>query len=194
MIEQERDIGIALSRLLEGGKLTLDHRSGDHLVGVLESALKRDPEDWPAWHAKGVILRAGGRKTEALAAQETILARIPNQEQSLLAASGLDAELGQFEAARRYLRQAVAVSPYNALYRRFLAELDVRAGEWQELLKTCDEWLPLEPWSVSARGFRVTALLRTGRKDDARTEMDKIRALKPANLAELIQQFESESK
>jgi tetratricopeptide (TPR) repeat protein len=194
LIEQERDLGIAMSGLVDAGKIMLSRQSGDQLIGLMESALKRDPDDWPTWHAKGLLLRAGGRKTEALAAEETILARIPNQEESLVAAAGLDAELGQFEAARRYLRQATVVSPYNAQYRRFLAEMDARAGEWQDLLANCEQWLTLEPWSVSARAFRVTALLRTGRKDDARTEIEKIRALKPANLAELLQQFDAISK
>jgi hypothetical protein len=192
--ETERDLGIALlGPLAETGKVTPQAYSGPALR-MLEAAVTRDPKDWAAWEAKANALWAQGRRAEALAAFQTLLAAAPRREVALSRAAALAQDLNQLEPALDYWRRAVEVNPWVANYRQPLCLLLARLGAWDELRPHCEAWLRLEPASVEARQMWVTYLLRTGRKDQAREEFAKIRALRPPNLGQLQAWFDEESK
>ncbi|HKI34784.1 MAG TPA: multiheme c-type cytochrome [Gemmataceae bacterium] len=192
--ETERDMAIGLmGPLTEMGKLD-PLAYGKLTLGVLEAAVARDPEDWDGWEAKARALWALGRRSEALASLEAVLAKAPRRETALFGAAVLAQDLGEREPAIDYWRRATEVNPWLAQYRHSLCDLLARKAAWDELRPHCEAWLRLDPASIDARQTWATYLLRTGRKDEARAEFDKIRALHPANLAQLRAWFDEESK
>ena len=66
-----RDLGLALARLADDDKEP-GPRVAPLAVPLLESAVANDPEDWLAWEAKARLLEAVGRRSEALAAYQTV--------------------------------------------------------------------------------------------------------------------------
>src|SRR5262249_43070097 len=153
-----------------------------------------DPEDWDAWLAKAQALRAQGRRSEAIAALEAVLAKEPRREMALTSAASLAQDLGQVDAAVDYWRRAVAVNPWAANYRRSLCLLLARKGAWEERRADAEAWLRLDPASIDARQTWVGCLLHTGHKDEGRAEFDKIRALHPANFDKVQAWYDAESK
>ncbi|HKI36265.1 MAG TPA: tetratricopeptide repeat protein [Gemmataceae bacterium] len=192
--EAERDLAIALlGPLSETGKVAPLSYSA-RALRLLEPAVSRDPEDWEAQEAKANAFWAQGRRGEALAVLQTVLARAPRREAALTRAGTLARDLNQRPSAIDYWRRAVEVNPWVAGYRAFLCELLAGEGAWEELRPHCEAWLRLDPASIDARQTWVKYLLRTGRKGEARSEFERVRALRPPNLSRLQAWFDEESK
>jgi tetratricopeptide (TPR) repeat protein len=188
-----RDLGLALAQLVDGGKAPAP-RVAPRGVALLASAVGNDPEDWPAWEAQAQLLTALGRRGEALADCQRVLAGAPRRETALADGAALARQLGQRDLAIDYWRRASAVNPWAPEYRGGLATLLAAKEAWDEVRPVCREWLRLDPASVEARMLWVTALLRAGRKDEARAEFDKVKALRPPNFAKLQAWFARESR
>ena len=108
---------------------------------------------------------------------------------ALVGAAAMAETLGQTEAALDYWRRGVAANPWSPEYRRRFALLLVKREAWPEALAECDGWVRLDPLSTEARTARVSCLLATGKKDEARAEFGRVEALAPANLSELQIRF-----
>jgi hypothetical protein len=192
--EAERDLGVVLlGPLSQTGKVA-PQAYADRALGLLEGACARDPEDWEAWEAKANALWALGRRPDALATLQTVLTAAPRREGALVRAATLAQEQNQAEAAIDFWRRAAEVNPWQPSYRQSLCQLLARKGAWGDLRPQCEAWLRLDPASTDARQTWVTYLLRTGRKNEARAEFAKLRALRPPNLGQLQAWFDEESK
>jgi hypothetical protein len=62
-------------------------------------------------------------------------------------------------------------------------------GEIDEARERCRKLLRLDPFNVSGRQLWIGFLLRDGKKDEARSEFDIIRRLKPPDLAKREEWF-----
>jgi hypothetical protein len=192
--ETGRDLGIALlGPLSETGQVAPQTYSTAALR-LLEPAVARDPEDWEAQEAKSNALWAQGRRRDALAVLQAVLAQAPHRETTLIRAGTLARDQNRRDEAIDYWRRAVEVNPWVAGYRAALCELLVQQRAWDELRPHAEAWLRLDPASSDARQTWVTYLLRTGRKDEARSEFERLRALRPPNLGRLQAWFDEESK
>jgi len=123
-----------------------------------------------------------------------VLTAAPRREGALVRAATLAQEQNQAEAAIDFWRRAAEVNPWQPSYRQSLCQLLARKGAWGDLRPQCEAWLRLDPASTDARQTWVTYLLRTGRKNEARAEFAKLRALRPPNLGQLQAWFDEESK
>jgi hypothetical protein len=187
--EDERDLAVALVKLTLQGD-TASSRIMERILPLLESALRRDPDDLLAGEAKGYALAVQGRSTESLAAFQAVLGKAPDRELALLGAASAAEALGQTEAALGYWRRVVAANPRAPGYRRSLVLLLVKKEAWDEARPECQAWVQLDPLSTEARIARVQCLLAAGDKDEARAEFARIEALAPANLRGLRIRFE----
>ncbi len=176
--EAERDLGIALVTLARQGRLAPERYSRTS-VELLESALNRAPDDLDAWEAKGEIFGLTNRPLEALAAFENVLARAPQRETSLTGAAAAAKLARQSERGLDYLRRAVAVNPWNPLYRACLVRELAASGAWDEVGFQSQEWLRLAPEDAEARRFRIDWLERNGRTAEARQEAAKAAGIHP---------------
>jgi hypothetical protein len=188
-----RDLALAMTRLAEGGKAPAPQLA-ERVVALLDSAVANDPEDWPAWEARAWWLRVLERDNEALNDYQTVLAGAPRREVALMEAAALAQALRQRDLAIDFWRRAAAVNPWMPRYRGGLATLLAEKEAWDEFQPVCQDWLRLDPASVEARVLWVKWLLHAGRKDEARAEFDKIKALRPPNLEKIVAWFDRASQ
>jgi tetratricopeptide (TPR) repeat protein len=190
--EIDRDLGIALAHIMVQ---SLSQRkvppagAGQQALGLLEEAVRNDPSDMLAWEVEAEVLALLNRRAEALAAYETILAKAPYRESSLMGAAMLAQSQQQLEPALAYWRRAVAENPWQPHYRASLAQLLADQKAWDEARPQCEAWLRLDPASIEARVLWVRCLLKTGDKAGARAEFAKIERLRPPNLPLLQARF-----
>jgi tetratricopeptide (TPR) repeat protein len=179
-----RDLGVALIYL------TSQPIPGRQAVGamalpMLERALQSSPDDAAAWEAKGSALDLQGRKTEAMAAFETALARAPQSESTLELAAELAENMDRPTDAIAYLRRLTAVNPWMWEYRYRLSKLLFQRRKWQDALNECDAALGLNPANKPTRMLLIICCLRSGKVERARSEFQTLLALNPKNAREL---------
>jgi predicted CXXCH cytochrome family protein len=187
--EQGRDIAVALAQQLYQGTPGLQ---GDAIrtVSLLEEALARDGEDVSAWEAKAQALFYLNRPSEALAAAQSLLRRMPTHERGLrMAAHGSD-RVGDKEQAIAYLRQAIAINPWAPDYHGALTRLFQERGAWEEARKSCADWRELAPTDVEARMAWIVCLRHEGKWAETGREFQVIEALQPKDLPELRTRFD----
>jgi Flp pilus assembly protein TadD len=183
-LEIKRDLGLALAKSLAKQKGRSPARGPD-AVALLDEALRNDPEDVPAWLARGQVLMLQGRSEPALADYLSVLNLAPEDEAALLGAASLTQNMGRLEESLGYWRRVIAVNPEMAMYRMNLTRLLAFAKRWEEARQHCQAWMRLEPRSIEARKSWITCLIREGKKDEARREFSRLQALEPPNLADL---------
>jgi hypothetical protein len=179
-----RDLGVALVTLATENKGP-SKEVARRALPLLDAALKENPEDLGALHARAEALLLQTRLLDALTATEAVLARAPRREQALRQAATIAEDLRQIPKAIDYWRRAVEVNPWIANYRNHLAGLLAERQAWDEVRPQVAAWLRLAPGSIPARKLWVECLLREGKKDEAKAEFARIEALNPPDLAEL---------
>jgi hypothetical protein len=188
--ELERDLGLAM--IVQARK---PNRDGDRRIicanalPFLEAAVDRHPGDVAAGEARGYALWTLGRLAEARQAMEQTLARAPRREVALYDAVRLMITLNQSDAALRYCRRLLEVSPGDDRGHALLAKLLADRGRWPEALRACRTALRLDPSSVGARMVLVAWHLHRGNKKHARAEFELLLAMRPANAAQLRRWF-----
>jgi hypothetical protein len=148
-------------------------------LALLEKSLSTSPDDAAAWEAKGTALAVQGRKTEAMAAFETVLAKTPRRESTLDFAAELAEKMGRPTDAIAYLRRLRAVNPWQGEYPYALSKLLAKQREWQSALDECDAAVRLNPANEPARILLILCCLRSGKEDRARIELQTLLALNP---------------
>jgi tetratricopeptide (TPR) repeat protein len=157
----------------------------DFAVGLLTEALRDCPGDLAAWEAKGKLLQIGQRPAEAVAALEALLEHEPRHEGGLVTLGTILRDLGRKDEALTFWRRAVEVNPWVAEYQRNLVLLLADRDAWDEVRPHCLRWLELDPASTEARHVWVSYLLAKGRKQEAKVEYAKLRALRPPEREKL---------
>jgi tetratricopeptide (TPR) repeat protein len=173
-----RDLGLALI------DLTAQPIPGREALGpvglaLLEKSLSSSPDDAAAWEAKGSALALQGRKTEAVAAVETALARAPERESALEFAAELAEKMDRPTDAIAYLRRLRTVNPWLWECRYTLSKLLAKRREWQSALDECDAALRLNPTHEPARVLLILCCFRCGKEERARYEFQRLLALNP---------------
>ena len=179
-----RDYGVGLVEMAKSGKTHPGEAARDALP-LLERAIANAPDDFRAWEAKSYTLQLAGRKSEALAATQTVLSLVPNHEGALTSAAQLAAETDQPQQALDYWKRAVAVNPVSAHYRQELATVLARGGNWTAAAEEAREALRLDPATASARTIVAISERRAGNQARAEELMQTVEQLKPPNLGQL---------
>jgi hypothetical protein len=138
-----RDLAVALMGVAERYPQPTQEALGSTVLPWLDAALQTHPDDLDAWHAKGVALRGLGRKAEAAAAFDGVLAEAPRRETTLHAAAELAMETGRLTAARGYWERALAVNPYRFGFHYGLATQLAQTGSWPAAVQACQRALEL---------------------------------------------------
>jgi Tetratricopeptide repeat/Cytochrome c554 and c-prime len=176
--EAGRDLGLALVELAQDPS-PVQRQLAETALGLLDEAVRRGPEDVPAWEGRGRALHLLGRDRDALACAEKALARAPGREPSLAGAAVYAESLGQRDASLASWGRALAVNPLSAEYRFRRAQLLSEAGDWPGALADCDEVLRGDPANVEMRLLRVSYYVQAGDRARARAEFETVLALHP---------------
>jgi tetratricopeptide (TPR) repeat protein len=177
-------MAIALVRLTLQGRIN-EYAYPTALRPLLDRAVQRDPHDVDAREARAGLLMLQRHSAEALAEFETLLARSPRRERSLVQAAYTALNMGRRETARHYWEQAATVNPWIPDYRQNLALLLAEEHSWEECRRQCEAWLRLDPPNTEARTLWVKSLASTGRMEEARGELARLERLHAPSVAEL---------
>lgn len=187
--DASRELGIALMELAGRESDFIRPKYGQLALSALEAAVAADPDDIPAGQAKALALWMRGRKGDAVALFEKLLAKAPKRENLLEQAATLATEMNNPELSRSYWRRALSVNPYHWRYYQGLATAQAQAQEWREAASSCLQALELNPFSTDVRVLLVTCRLQLGQKQQARTEFDLLLSLHPPDEASLRRRF-----
>jgi tetratricopeptide (TPR) repeat protein len=157
---------------------------------MLERAVARWPNDAPTLEARANAFAMLDEKAEALAVCEKILGRAPRRESTLIGAAALAGKLHRTEAAIGYWKRALEINPWAIHYRAQLAEVYAERKDWPRALEECRAVLKRYPANVEARLLLVSYFLDQHDRVRARTEFDRVLALKPPREETLRLWFE----
>jgi Flp pilus assembly protein TadD len=191
--EVGRDLGIALMELAWSSP-PMGQQASALAVPLLDEAVRRWPDDAPAWEARGKVRWQQGRQREGLADLETALELAPREESILEAAATMATALRDEDRARAYWERLIAINPWKAMYHLNLAQLRARRQEWPQVRAECQAVLRGDPFNAEARLLLVRCLLQAGDKEQARTELDTAAALQPARAAEWRRWFAEQTR
>jgi predicted CXXCH cytochrome family protein len=144
---------------------------------LLRDAVATKRDDVSAWQGLGFALWVLGQKEEGLAALETAIKVTPEEEMSLRYAAELSASLGRHEQAIAYWRRALAVDPYAWRAHRELAKLLADRRDWNGAIAELQKALALSPARPDVRLLLALCWLESGKKEEARAELARARAL-----------------
>jgi tetratricopeptide (TPR) repeat protein len=190
----ERDLAIALVRLADRQGSDAARALTEKALPLLESALRRDRTDLPAWEARGNALWFQGRLEDAEAAFATVLAAAPEREPSLFLAASLALRLKRAEQARGHAERLLQVNPWRWRHHLLLGQAHGQAGNWSAAIRACRQALDLDPVEPAARQLLVLAHLRSGEQVQARREFATMLALHPPQAEELRRWFAEEMR
>ena len=183
--EMSRDLGLALVECFP-----MDPSVLERALVLLEKAGADFPGDTEVLEAQAAALLGLSRFHQAVKPLHVLLDRFPRRETALLRyATALEAT-GQEREALDAWRKAVEINPWTPLIRQHLTSLLDKKGAWPEHLLHAEAWLQLDPSDMNAHKAWIVALLKNGRRDDARTAFERARALHSLNRAELQAWFE----
>ncbi len=189
--EVSRGLGIALTETADSQPEGRARQLAGWALPLLESALAAEPEDPPAWEARGNALWFLGRREEALAAYETALGQAPRRETCLAQAAALAQRLNR-PAARAYAERAVAVNPWNASYHLELAKVHARGRDWHAAAAEAGRALRLNPAHLPARSLLVTCYAQLGERGRAEAEFQTLAGLSPPGRQETLRRWFAE--
>lgn len=183
-----RDLGVVLAEISET-QPTAGPTLARLAMPLLDAALETHADDHVARHAKGLALRQLNLNAEALRQFEQVLAAKPNAERTLLQAAEVATALGRSDEAIGYWQRAIDINPVMPGYHLSMGRLRAQRREWSQALAAADRALQLEPVNIDAWMIRITALVRTGRDQEAAKEFDRLLSTRPKNEAELRRAF-----
>jgi len=190
-----RDLGLALMEQARRHDLESARQGIAQMASpFLEDALEHAPDDVDTGEAKGYALWIMGQVDEALAATESVLARVPEREVALEDAGRCAAKLGKDDLAITYWKRLLAVNPWHASAHGNIARALVRRKDWPGVLREVEADLRIDPFNIDSRTLLVLYHLRTGNPDRARAEFETILALKPADADKLRRWFAEQAR
>jgi predicted CXXCH cytochrome family protein len=173
-LESARDLGIALTR-----STLVDLRRPDENADarrLLETALRKWPDDVEAWCALGMVYHQDGRPAEALAAYQRALVVNPDYELALYGAAACCTDQ---EQAIVYWKKALCVDPWRSSYHSQLGKAYSGSKKWELAAGEFQAALRLNPANLDDRKDLVRCLTRQGKHDEAREQLRKWLALQP---------------
>jgi len=184
--ELARDLGMALVEAADTDLAMLEHGQAS-----LEKAATDFPDDWPALEKRASALLRLGRPEQAVTVLRKAVRTAPVREMAILHFATACESAGRDQEALDSWRQAAELNPWLPRTREHLCTLLSKQGAWQELQPHAEAWLRLEPGNVGAHKAWITALVKSGRTDDARAALGRARALHPFNQRELQGWFDN---
>jgi choline-sulfatase len=134
---------------------------------TLQSVLKRDPHNAPAFSLAGVCLESAGRLDSALNAYRQAARVNPQSANPAASAAGVLLRLGRKDEAEKEYRRALGLDPSHSDAAPGLARLLVQRGESLEALKILDAAVQAGSRAPTVYQERALALAAAGRMDDA---------------------------
>jgi tetratricopeptide (TPR) repeat protein len=178
--EMDRDLGLALVALAKE-RSPASRQLSEMALDYLNPAIRRGPQDIPAWIARAKALALLGQVREALTSCERVLALVPSREESLMDAARYAEQLDDRTLAITYWERHRAVNPSSATSQFELARVRSLEKEWDKAVSECREVLQRNPTHINARLLLVGYHLERGEKALAKAEFEIVLSLRPSD-------------
>ena len=136
-------------------------------LGFISRAAELKPDDASLANQLGVALVSNGRKKEAAQAFERALAINPHDPFACLNAAQNQADLGDWDRARRHAEAAAALLPQDATPWLLLGRFQMRQGKYAEAVAPLREAVQRAPDQALVQYNFGKALASSGRRQEA---------------------------
>jgi hypothetical protein len=187
--EMARDWAVAL---IGQGRVHPDAfraEAGRVCLPVLEPAARLHPDDLSAGECLALAWAWLGQFEQALAECDKVLARAPRRELALSDAGVVTQRMGAMDLSLGYWQRALAVNPWSSRYRFEVAQIVGVQGDPETAVRECKRVLAQNGGHVNSRFYLMRYYLQNGMRVQARTELETILALHPANAAQLRETY-----
>ena len=191
--ELGRDLGLALVELAKE-RSPVSRQLSETAIDYLNEAVRRGPEDRPAWSARAKALGILGQAQEALADCERVLALSPTREVALMDAARYAEQTGNRALAISYWERCRAVNPVTANPQFELARLMSLDNKWDKAVEECRAVLQRNPTHINARLLLVGYHLERRENALAKAEFEIVLSLRPSDPDGLRRWFAEKSR
>jgi predicted CXXCH cytochrome family protein len=174
--EQERDLGVALSRL--AGRLPPGSGARQTVSRMARERLSESLTTWPGdGDALLALSRTAATPADRLDAAERAQRLAPGSESALAELAEAAVAAGRFDRAEEAATKLIALSPTSVEYRMARASAAAARGLWARAEDDCRAALATQPLHPFARLVLAASLHHRGDPDAARKEADAAVAL-----------------
>ncbi len=157
------------------GRVLASQGELDSAAGQFAAAIRLDPKNAIAHSNWGIVLYHQQRWNQAIAQLRKAVSLEPRDVTSWSALFQAYLEIKNFAAARTVSAQIERLSPDTAETFRTLGALQGKAGDYSGAVINLRKALERDPDSSEVGYNLALALMREGRVDDARVELEKLR-------------------
>ena|GEM_PF-269793 len=184
----DRDLTIALTQL------TFDQPAAKAvllpMVGPgLDELIRRNPGDFELWATQAERLSLEGRHEESLKIWERLRTARPEDETTLLGCSLAALRVGQKARAAELSKRLLRICPDNSGYILLAGDILKSLGQFREALPLLEEGVRNQPASLRLRRSLVECLVRLGRNDEARAQLELLAKLSRQGEGDLRRWF-----
>ena len=159
----------------------------DGAIADFDRALALDRRYGDAYYNKANALMALKRREEALRNFELALSSNPRHASAYANLVLLFCELGEYAKAAECGRRALAIAPDLTEAYLNLAAAEVGRTQREAALRWLGDLLAKSPDNILALSMRVGILVLIDRQDEARADIERLRALTPRDTKEGVQ-------
>jgi TolB-like protein/Flp pilus assembly protein TadD len=178
-------VGIALSRIYQVINLyRLEGRDAllDEAEDMIYGAMARAPDHFTMLKARGLLLRARGRFSEAIVATEALIARNPGEPTAYKEMGLNKLYLGATREAVEWFRRADGIAPRDPERWAWLQGLGralMHLGHDAEAVDALSQAMDSNPAYLRGKAMLAAAEALTGNLEDARLYLTEYAALEP---------------
>jgi tetratricopeptide (TPR) repeat protein len=190
-----RNLGTALMHMLDRSP-PAEYKAAyaRKALPLLDKAVTRDPEDFPAREARGDALWVLGRQEEALADYQAILSARPDLESTLGRAGELLLVMNCPQEARTHLERLVRLSPGHWRHHHLYAQATFRLRDWAAATDACKKALRIEPFQPGTRSLLIQCYLVAGHPQRAEKEYQTLKQLTPEAKRDSLRRWYDEAR
>jgi tetratricopeptide (TPR) repeat protein len=166
---------------LQRAHLLLRQSRPDEAVTELRSELAVDPDSAEALSLLAICLAMREAWDEATAAAGRAIGVAPDWAFPHYAMARVLEDRGQLDGSEQAIAEAIRLDPRHAGFFVTLARIRLEKGNWTEALAAAEHAQNLDPEDTGAANLRAMALVKLGRKADARSALGSTLAREPDN-------------
>ena len=166
---------------LQRAHLLLRQSRPDEAVTELRSELADDPDSAEALSLLAICLAMREAWDEATAAAGQAIGVAPDWAFPHYAMARVLEDRGQLDGSEQAIAEAIRLDPRHAGFFVTLARIRLEKGNWTEALAAAEHAQNLDPEDTGAANLRAMALVKLGRKADARSALGSTLAREPDN-------------
>ena len=147
----------------------------------LRQVLANDPDDATAHALLGICLAEQKKYADATAEAKQAVHLAPDNSLSHYSLASVLESRNRFKEALPSINEAIRIDPFNTQYHSKASAIHFAMRNWKESLASAEQGLQVNPEDVSCSNLRSMALVKLGRKTEARGTLEGVLSKSPDN-------------